>query len=548
MADFRNVAAISRSERVDTVISSEDDLGIEDFGSSRRDGTRSDLRDMKRMGKQQELKRGFGFLSILGFSCILTSTWEIQLTANTFGLINGGLAGLIWMYIVTWIGFFAIIASMAEMSSMAPTSGGQYHFAPKSCQKFLSYTTGWVCVLGWQTGIISIAFLTASQIQSLLVINNANYGFERWHGTLLTMAISSFAIIFNTYLAKKLPLVEGIILILHICGFFAILDPLWVLAPRHTSKDVFTKFADGGNWGSQVVSCIVGMLSPVFAFLGPDSAAHMSEETKYAARVVPSAMVWTVAINGVLGFIMLVTFCFCSGNVEEILANPDVMPFVQVFFVATESKTGTSLMTTIIIVLTTCGCITNVATASRQMFAFARDGGLPCSRFLAEVSGINHLLSDKEVGVDRAVQVRPGWDIPLNSVLVSFTITTLLSLVNIASTAAFNAVAGLITAALTSSYIVSIACVRLKRFRGEPLPYACWSLGKWGAPINDASIAYLVLIFVISFFPVEKRVDVATMNWNVVIYGLTVGFSGVFFWFKGRFVYHGPVTLVRKDI
>lgn len=362
------------------------------------------------------------------------------------------------------------------------------------------------------------------------------------------MAISSFAIIFNTYLAKKLPLVEGIILILHICGFFAILVPLWVLAPRHTSKDVFTKFADGGNWGSQVVSCIVGMLSPVFAFLGPDSAAHMSEETKYAARVVPSAMVWTVAINGVLGFIMLVTFCFCSGNVEEILANPDVMPFVQVFFVATESKTGTSLMTTIIIVLTTCGCITNVATASRQMFAFARDGGLPCSRFLAEVSGINHLLSDKEVGVDRAVQVRPGWDIPLNSVLVSFTITTLLSLVNIASTAAFNAVAGLITAALTSSYIVSIACVRLKRFRGEPLPYACWSLGKWGAPINDASIAYLVLIFVISFFPVEKRVDVATMNWNVVIYGLTVGFSGVFFWFKGRFVYHGPVTLVRKDI
>ena len=56
MADFRNVAAMSRSKRVDTVISSEDDLGIEDFGSSRRDGSRSDSRDMKRMGKQQELK------------------------------------------------------------------------------------------------------------------------------------------------------------------------------------------------------------------------------------------------------------------------------------------------------------------------------------------------------------------------------------------------------------------------------------------------------------------------------------------------------------
>lgn len=91
------------------------------------------------------------------------STWETQLAASSFGLINGGLAGLIYMYLFTFAGFLAVIASMAEMASMqvvlilrtnlavdnpsrAPTSGGQYHwvseFAPKSCQKFLSYVTG----------------------------------------------------------------------------------------------------------------------------------------------------------------------------------------------------------------------------------------------------------------------------------------------------------------------------------------------------------------------------------------------------------------------
>jgi choline transport protein len=63
-----------------------------------------------------------------------------------FGLLNGGLAGLIWTYVGTFIGFLAVIASMAEMASMAPTSGGQYHwvseFAPESAQKFLSYLTG----------------------------------------------------------------------------------------------------------------------------------------------------------------------------------------------------------------------------------------------------------------------------------------------------------------------------------------------------------------------------------------------------------------------
>jgi len=112
----------------------------------------------------------------------------------------------------------------------------------------------------------------------------------------------------------------------------------------------------------------------------------MSEEIKDASLTLPRAMMWTVVINGSLGFVMLVTFCFCLGDVETILSNPDVMPFVQTFLIATKSNVGTSVMTAILIILTISGCITNVATASRQMFAFARDQGLPFSGFLAHVS------------------------------------------------------------------------------------------------------------------------------------------------------------------
>ena len=255
-----------------------------------------------------------------------------------------------------------------------------------SLLKRSDFIIGWVCVLGWQTGTTSVAFLTASQIQSLLVVFDSSYVFERWQGTLLIIAVAFFAIIFNTYLAKQLPVIENIILVLHLAGFFAILIPLWVLAPRNTAEVVFTQFTDGGNWGNIGLSCLVGMLSPVFTFIGPDSATHMSEEIKDASFVLPRAMMWTAILNGTLGFIMLITFCFCLGNVDEILSNPDVMPFVQVFFNATNSRAGTSIMTTILIILTTCGCISNVATASRQMFAFARDNGLPFSKYLAYVS------------------------------------------------------------------------------------------------------------------------------------------------------------------
>jgi hypothetical protein len=81
---------------------------------------------------------------------------------------------------------------------------------------------GWLCVLGWQTGIASVAFLAGGQIQGLIILNNNNYVPERWHSTLLIVAVASFAILFNTLLARKLPLVEATVLVLHIFSFIAI--------------------------------------------------------------------------------------------------------------------------------------------------------------------------------------------------------------------------------------------------------------------------------------------------------------------------------------
>jgi choline transport protein len=43
-------------------------------------GTANDQKDMLRMGKQQELRRNFGLLSIFGYSMILMATWENTLT------------------------------------------------------------------------------------------------------------------------------------------------------------------------------------------------------------------------------------------------------------------------------------------------------------------------------------------------------------------------------------------------------------------------------------------------------------------------------------
>ena len=62
------------------------------------------------------------------------------------------------------------------------------------------------------------------------------------------------------------------------------------------------------------------------------------------------------------------------------------------------------------------------------------------------------------------------WNIPLNAILISLVVCVLLSLINIGSTAALNAILALDLASLLCSYTISIGCLTLKRLRGEPLP------------------------------------------------------------------------------
>ena len=91
------------------------------------------------------------------------------------------------------------------------------------------------------------------------------------------IGIIAFSMLFNTFLAKKLPMIENLILILYVVGFFATIIPLWVLAPRNSAKSVFLEFNNGGNWSSTGTSVMIGLLGPVTSMLGFDCMVHMCE-------------------------------------------------------------------------------------------------------------------------------------------------------------------------------------------------------------------------------------------------------------------------------
>ena len=245
---------------------------------------------------------------------------------------------------------------------------------------------GWLTVSGWQAFLASGAYLTATMIQGLIVLVNPNYGFETWHGTLLFWAVILFCVAINAFISGLLPKFEGVILILHIVGFFAILIPLVVLGPHDNAADVFTTFLNEGEWQTQGLSFFVGLLGNVFAFFGADGAIHMSEEIANAPVVVPRSILLSMVINGVLGFGMIIAVLFCLGDLESALQTPTGYPYIEIFYQATGSLAGSAIMTSIIIALSLCATVGIMASASRMLWSFARDNGLPFSRWLSSVN------------------------------------------------------------------------------------------------------------------------------------------------------------------
>lgn len=51
-----------------------------------------------------------------------------------------------------------------------------------------------------------------------------------------------------------------------------------------------------------------------------------------------------------------------------------------------------------------------------------------------------------------------------------------------------------------------------RRLFGEPLPYARWSLGRFGVPINAVGFLFELLVTIMSFFPLFSKVTAYVLD------------------------------------
>lgn len=219
----------------------------------------------------------------------------------------------------------------------------------------------------------------------------------------------------------------------------------------------------------------------------------------------------------VLGFIMTITFMSALGDIEADLSHPSGQPWVAVIERITGSRAATIVLTLIMMFMFFFCAINQVTTSSRQVFAFARDKGLPYHEFLSRVNANG---------------------VPANAVYVTLAYTCILALIIMGSTTAFNIIASVATTGLFTSYLVVIAVVLVRKLRNQPFPVSRFEIPRTiGIVVNFIAVCFLCIAFLFLFFPAGPAPAAADMNWAIAIYGAAVFFSISYYYVRGRHQY-----------
>jgi choline transport protein len=111
----------------------------------------------------------------------------------------------------------------------------------------------------------------------------------------------------------------------------------------------------------------------------------VGDEVKDAEKKVPLSMVLGLAINGAMSLSFMITLLFCLGDLETALNTPTGYPIIQIAYGATGSHAATVVLCSFIVFNGMIAMFSSLASVSRLTWAFARDNGLPFSRFFGYV-------------------------------------------------------------------------------------------------------------------------------------------------------------------
>ena len=191
-------------------------------------------------------------------------------------------------------------------------------------------------------------------------------------------------------------------------------------------------------------------------------------------------MIWSVLINGLMGFVWVITLLYVSPDLNTLLTEPTGVAIIGILSAAFNVG-GTIFVSVILIYITLVASVGLTASASRMVWAFARDRGLPFQQFLTYVS--------------------PKWNVPSNAIAIVTCMEMIVGVIYFGNSTAFRAILSVATIAMLFTYLVPPALMLFYARQHMPIKYGPFKLGKFGIFLNMVSCAFTLLFLVLLNFP-----------------------------------------------
>ena len=479
------------------------------------------------LGHTPQLHRNFSFLSMLGLAFAVLNSWTALAASISLALPSGGSSAVVWGLVVAGICNWCLSVSLSEFLSAFPTAGGQYHWvafvSPPGYRRIFSWVTGWINVGGWIALSAAAGLLSSQLIVGMIALYHPSYKTERWQQFLIYIGYALWSFTMNAFGTKVLPVANKFSFFWSILGLAAIC--ITVLATKSPdfadAKWVFGNFINKTGWPDGI-AWLMGLLQGSFGLTAYDAVAHMIEEIPNPSVQGPRIMNASIIVGILTGFIFLVVLMFVSGGqeyLEDVISSP-MTPLVRIFKIATDNNAAAVCLTMFPLVCLVFAALGSSTTSSRMTFAFAREQGLPGSKYLAHV--------------------HPTLKLPLNALILTTTLVVIFGLVFLGSSSAFSAITSAATIALNLSYGIPIA-INCCQGRAK-LPDRAYRLGPvLGWTANLVGVSYVILTTVLFFFPPVVPATGTSMNYAIVVFAIWLTICMVYWFVAGHKTYQGPV-------
>ncbi|HEY9720249.1 MAG TPA: amino acid permease [Trichormus sp.] len=462
--------------------------------------------DLNKLGYVQELFRTMGGFSnfAIGFSVVSVLTGAI--TLYDYGLKMGGPAEMTIGWPIVTAGTMFVVLSMAELASSLPTSGAQYHWSCELGGKTWGWFTAWFFIVGYVTALAGIDYGCAQFLMPMIGLPASRFNLLSLFGFLLV----SHGFI-NAYGIRLVSRLNDISVAVHIIGIGTIIGALFIFAPKQPLPFLLQTMHTGKEQYSYWWAFILGLLQAQWTLSGYDSSASVSEETINARTVAPWGMVIAVVVSSIVGYIMLLALTLAITDVTAVLSAADkggnsVPTVVAILTHALGDRAGAAVSVLAAMAMWFCG-LGAVTGCSRGMYAFARDGGMPFSRKI------------KEVSKQHKTPVFAIW------------LTVACAFVVSIYSEAYAVVTAISVISLYFSYITPVYLSWRGRYV-TPIVKGPWHLGKYSHTINFLAIAWTVFISII----VSIANDMIAGKTMLVL--ITV--LALWYRFRERHVFTGP--------